>query len=90
MRLAFSVAINVEADILLIDEILAVGDQHFQDKCFEKLKELKNSNKTIVIVSHSLGAVKMLCDRAVWLYNGEIKMDGKTDEVVEEYIKVCG
>jgi ABC-type polysaccharide/polyol phosphate transport system ATPase subunit len=90
MRLAFSVAINVEADILLIDEILAVGDQHFQDKCFEKLKELKNSNKTIVIVSHSLGAVKMLCDRAVWLYNGEIKMDGKTEEVVEKYLKVCG
>lgn len=90
MRLAFSVAINVEADILLIDEILAVGDQHFQDKCFEKLKELKNSNKTIVIVSHSLGAVKLLCDRAVWLFNGEVKMDGKTNDVIDEYLKVCG
>lgn len=90
MRLAFSVAINVEAEILLIDEILAVGDQHFQDKCFEKLKELKNSNKTIVIVSHSLGAVEMLCDRAVWLYNGAIRMDGNTKDVIEEYLKVCG
>ena len=62
MRLAFSVAINVDADILLIDEILAVGDQHFQDKCFAKLHELKNSDKTIVIVSHSLGAIKNLCN----------------------------
>lgn len=90
MRLAFSVAINVDADILLIDEILAVGDQHFQDKCFEKLTELKNSGKTIVIVSHSLDAIKKLCNRAVWIYEGKIKMDGSTDKVVEEYLKVCG
>lgn len=90
MRLAFAVAINVDADILLIDEILAVGDQHFQEKCFAKLEELKKSDKTIVIVSHSLGSVKKLCDRSVWLYNGEVKMDGKTNEVIEEYLKVCG
>ncbi len=90
MRLAFSVAINVDAEILLIDEILTVGDQHFQDKCFEKLKELKNSNKTIVIVSHSLEAIKILCDRAIWLFNGELKMDGKTEKVIDEYLKVCG
>ena len=90
MRLAFSVAINVDAEILLIDEILAVGDQHFQDKCFAKLQELKNSDKTIVIVSHSLDSIKQLCDRAVWIYNGEIKMDGDVENVVEEYIKVCG
>ncbi len=90
MRLAFSVAINVDAEILLIDEILAVGDQHFQDKCFAKLQELKNRNKTIVIVSHALDSIKVLCDRAVWIYNGEVKMDGKVEEVVEEYIKVCG
>ena len=90
MRLAFAVAINADADILLIDEILAVGDQHFQEKCFEKLEELKKSDKTIVIVSHSLGSVKKLCDRAVWLYNGEVRMDGKTDEVIDEYLKVCG
>ena len=90
MRLAFSVAINVDAEILLIDEILAVGDQHFQDKCFEKLEELKNSDKTIVIVSHSLGSIKKLCNRAIWIYNGEIRMDGKTNEVIDEYLKVCG
>lgn len=90
MRLAFSVAINVDAEILLIDEILAVGDQHFQEKCFSKLQELKRSGKTIVIVSHSLGAINELCDRAVWIYNGEIKMDGKCKKVTDEYLKVCG
>lgn len=90
MRLAFSVAINVDADILLIDEILAVGDQHFQDKCFAKLQELKKSGKTIVIVSHSLESVKKLCDRAVWIKDGKIQLDGKTEKVIDEYLKVCG
>ena len=89
MRLAFSVAINVEAEILLIDEILAVGDQHFQDKCFEKLQELKKSDKTIVIVSHSLESIKKLCDRAIWINKGHVQMDGKADKVIEEYLKVC-
>ena len=90
MRLAFAVAINVDAEILLIDEILAVGDQHFQDKCFNKLKELKNSDKTIVIVSHSLESVRQLCDRAIWINNGEVQMDGNVNDVINEYIKVCG
>ena len=89
MRLAFSVAINVEAEILLIDEILAVGDQHFQDKCFAKLQELKKSDKTIVIVSHSLDSIKKLCNRAVWINQGRIEKDGKTEEVVKEYLKTC-
>ncbi len=90
MRLAFSIAINVDANILLIDEILAVGDQHFQDKCFAKLKELKESNKTIIIVTHNLYQVKELCTRAVWIYNGEIRMDGNPEKIVDEYLKVCG
>ena len=90
MRLAFSVAINVQAEILLIDEILAVGDNHFQEKCFNKLIDLKNSGKTIVIVTHSMQQVKKFCDRAVWLYKGEVKMDGNVDEVLEEYKRVCG
>ena len=88
MRLAFSVAINVDADILLIDEILSVGDQHFQEKCFKKMNELKNEGKTMVFVTHSMQSVKDLCTRAVWLHEGHIKMDGKPEEVVEEYIKV--
>ncbi len=90
MRLAFSVAINVDAEILLIDEILAVGDQHFQEKCFNKLQELKKSGKTIVIVTHDMGAVKNLCDRAVWIYEGKVKMDGNSSKVVDEYLKICG
>ena len=89
MRLAFSVAINVEADILLIDEILAVGDQHFQDKCFAKLEELAKSNITIVIVSHSLGSVKRLCNRGIWINKGEVAMDGDCDKVIEAYLKEC-
>ena len=87
MRLAFSVAINVDADILLIDEILSVGDEHFQNKCYEKMKELKAQGKTMVFVTHSMSAVKELCDRTVWLYEGKIRMDGATDEVVEKYIE---
>lgn len=89
MRLAFSIAINVDAEILLIDEILAVGDQHFQDKCFKKLQELKKSNKTIVIVSHNLDYVKELCNRAIWIYNGKIKKDGNTKEIIKEYLEEC-
>ena len=87
MRLAFSVAINVDADILLIDEILSVGDEHFQNKCFEKMLELKNQGKTMVFVTHSMGTVKKLCSRAIWLKDGVIKMDGETNMVVDEYIK---
>lgn len=87
MRLAFSVAINVDADILLIDEILSVGDEHFQNKCFEKMLELKKQGKTMAFVTHSMGTVKSLCDRAIWLKDGLIRMDGNTEEVVDEYIK---
>lgn len=87
MRLAFSVAINVDAEILLIDEILSVGDEHFQEKCFKKIEELKAMGKTIVFVTHGMGAVKRFCTRAVWLHQGEIKMDGDTREVIEEYVK---
>ena len=89
MRLAFSVAINVDADILLIDEILAVGDQHFQDKCFKKLESLRDSNKTIVIVTHSLESVKKLCNRAIWIKDGIVKEDGNTKDVIEKYLKEC-
>ena len=90
MRLAFSIAVNVQAEILLIDEILAVGDAHFQDKCLNKMKELKAQGKTMVFVSHNMTQVKSFCDRAVWLYNGKIKMDGPTEEVGIEYLKEQG
>ena len=89
MRLAFSIAINVNADILLIDEILAVGDQHFQKKCYKKLMELKNSDKTIVIVSHDLNSIQKICTRAIWIYDGEVKMDDNCNKVIDEYLKIC-
>lgn len=88
MRLAFSVAINVDAEILLIDEILSVGDQHFQEKCFNKMRELKKEGKTMVFVTHSMESVRNLCDRAIWLYDGKVRMDGNTNEVVDEYLRV--
>ena len=87
MRLAFSVAINVDAEILLIDEILSVGDQHFQEKCLNKMKELKAEGKTIVFVSHGLGSVQEFCTRAVWLHDGQIREDGNTKKVIEAYLK---
>lgn len=86
MRLAFSVAINVDADILLIDEILAVGDISFQKKCDEKIKQLKDCGTTIVLVSHSLDAVKKICDEVVWLDNGSIKEIGFPEKVVKNYL----
>ncbi len=89
MRLAFSIAINVDADILLIDEILAVGDQHFQEKCFNKLHELKESDKTIVIVSHSLDQIEDLCTRAIWINHGSVQMDDTPEKVIPEYLKEC-
>ena len=86
MRLAFSVAINVDADVLLIDEILAVGDANFQIKCFEKLKEIKEKGTTIVIVSHSLGQIEEICDRSFWLNDGMIVAEGTPKEVHSYYL----
>ena len=88
MRLAFAVAINVNADILLVDEILSVGDEHFQNKCIQKMLELKNQGKTMVFVTHSMESVKKLCNRAIWLYNGEIEMDGEAEKVIKKYVEV--
>lgn len=86
MRLAFSVAINVEADILLIDEILAVGDVSFQKKCFQRLREIKDTGTTIVIVSHSLGQIEQICDRCLWIENGKIKESGRPKQVHAHYL----
>ncbi len=85
MRLAFSVAINVDADILLIDEILGVGDMNFQTKCFEKLKEIKKSGTTIVIVSHSLEQIEQICERSIWIKDGLVQKIGASVEVNNAY-----
>lgn len=86
MRLAFSVAINVDADILLVDEILAVGDASFQAKCFKKMQEIKNEGKTIVIVSHDLASIERLCDKAVWIENGLKKIESRPHDAIAEYL----
>lgn len=86
MRLAFSVAINVDADILLIDEILAVGDIAFQAKCFNKLKEVKAQGTTIVIVSHSLGQIEQICERSIWIHEGKIREEGHPRVVDPKYM----
>ncbi len=90
MRLAFSVAINVDADILLIDEILAVGDASFQAKCFNRLREIKGSGTTIVIVSHSLGQIEQICERSIWIDNGTIRMEGRPRDVHHYYLDFMG
>lgn len=90
MRLAFSVAINVDADILLVDEILAVGDVNFQAKCFNRLREIKAQGVTIVIVSHSLGQIEQICDRSLWIDEGLIRVEGKPRDVHPEYLDYMG
>ncbi len=87
MRLAFSVAINVDADILLIDEILAVGDANFQAKCYRKLEQLKEAGITIVFVSHDTSVVNRFCGRAVWINKGRIAKDGDRIRVTNAYLK---
>lgn len=90
MRLAFSVAINVDADILMIDEILAVGDAAFQAKCFNRLRKIKAEGTTIVIVSHSLGQIEQICDRSIWIHNGEIREEGEPRRVHMDYMDYMG
>ena len=86
LKLAFSVATHINPEILLIDEILAVGDMNFQKKCFAKMEEFKRNKVTIILVSHNLNAVAKFCDRCIWLQDGVIKKDGKSKAVIEEYL----
>jgi ABC-type polysaccharide/polyol phosphate transport system ATPase subunit len=85
MRLAFSVAIHVEPDILIIDEVLAVGDQAFQTKCFDRICQLKKAGKTLLFVSHVPEMVKQLCDHCLWLEHGRVKTSGTPQDVLEAY-----
>lgn len=86
VRLAFAVAINVDPDILIVDEALAVGDARFQLKCMDKFTEFVQRGKTILFVTHDVNAVKRFCNRAIWLNRGELLMDGNTDEVTDRYL----
>ena len=84
-RLAFSVAVNMDPDILLIDEALSVGDAHFRRKSFDKMQELCGQARTIVLVSHSMGSISELCDEAIWMHKGELRLGGEPDAVIEAY-----
>lgn len=87
MRLAFAVAIHVHPEILIVDEILAVGDQAFQEKCFKKMEEFKNSKDvTIIFVSHSLGQVEKFCTRAIFICDHKIQYDGNTEIANQKYL----
>ncbi len=88
VRLGFAVAINVEADIFLIDEILAVGDERFQQKCLDRIKGMQREGKTIALVSHNMDTIREFCSRAVLLSKGRLMADGKPDAVIEAYRRV--
>jgi lipopolysaccharide transport system ATP-binding protein len=86
VRLGFAVAAHLEPDILIIDEVLAVGDAEFQRKCLGKMKDAAQSERTILFVSHNMTAVRSLCSRVLWLHDGMVRMDGPTDQVVNAYL----
>lgn len=87
MRLGFAVAVHLDPDVLLIDEVLAVGDAAFQQKCFEHLRALRSRRCTIVLVSHDLDSVSRFCDRAIWLDHGRLLADGPPDSTIERYLE---
>jgi ABC-type polysaccharide/polyol phosphate transport system ATPase subunit len=86
IRLGFSVAVHVHADVLLVDEVLAVGDAQFQQKCFDHIEKLRAKGVTIVLVSHDLGSVTRFCERAILLHQGQVQVEGKSQPVVHEYL----
>lgn len=88
-RLGFAIAIDVNPDILLVDEILSVGDENFRQKCARKMNELREKGVTFVIVSHNMGQVKALCQKAIWIENSEVMAYGNVNEVCEKYQKYC-
>lgn len=85
VRLGFAIAAQMEADVLLVDEVLAVGDEQFQQKCTERFESFRKNGVTVVIVSHSVGLIQSLCSRAIWLEQGAIADDGAPAQVAEHY-----
>jgi lipopolysaccharide transport system ATP-binding protein len=87
VRLAFALAVSVDPEVLIIDEALAVGDQHFQTKCVDRITEFRERGKTILFCSHAMYQVKKLCDRALWLKHGQVAAQGSVDEVIDAYLE---
>ena len=90
MRLAFAVAVNVDPDILIIDEVLGVGDQQFFGKCFDRIMEFRHLGKTLLCVSHALDSLEILCDRALWLDHGRVARTGSIRQVIHAYAESSG
>ena len=90
VRLAFSIAVQTDADILLVDEALAVGDVEFKEKCYSKFREFKKEGRTVVLVSHDMDLIKEFCDRSLYLANGLTKFCGLSDEATNMYVKDMG
>lgn len=90
VRLGFSVAIHVEPDILVVDEVLAVGDAAFQEQCFQRFKELRKQGTTIILVTHDLKALVELCDQAAWINKSKLEMVGKAEVVARAYLESIG
>ena len=88
LKLGFSVAAHLNTEILFIDEVLAVGDVAFQRKCLDKMKELRDSGRTVIFVSHTMVTVEHLCPRALWIDNGELRQDGPTSDIIKKYMEV--
>lgn len=86
VRLGFSIAINVEPDILVVDEVLAVGDAEFQEKCFHKFEDFKREGKTVILVSHSMDTVRQMCDHAAWLSHGKLISAGRAVPTIDAYM----
>jgi len=85
LRLAFSVAIHMEPEILLIDEVLAVGDQRFQDKCLDRIRQMRAKGTSLLFVSHAMKAIETFCDKAVWLDHGQVQMQGPAHQILSAY-----
>ena len=86
LRLGFAVAAHLEAEVLLIDEVLAVGDAEFQKKCLDKMNDMGGSGRTVLFISHNMAAIENLCSRVVWIDDGQVRQDGNTKEVIKDYL----
>ena len=85
VRLGFAIAINVDPEILVVDEVLAVGDSEFQEKCFQKFRDFRKAGKTVILVSHSMGAVEEMCDQAAWINQGQLMAVGDAESTIQAY-----
>ena len=90
VRLGFAIAINVDPDILVVDEVLAVGDAEFQERCFQKFEDFKSQGKTVILVSHSMETVRTMCDQAAWLNHGTLMAAGEAEPTIKAYLDSVG